>query len=497
MKRFINYFDKIFGNRFLALIGKEVAQILHNRQLLIQLLVPPTVFLILFGLALNPTFQNLKVGITDYSHSRYSRELIELFSQTDAFVISRYYSDQQDMQSELAKGNLTVGVTIPPEFGRDLARKRPAQLQAMFDAVDANTARVASGYLTQLVGDYNARRSTENSRQKGAGITTTNLSQQSNQSNSTTTNSTATNSTTSSSTNQQNIDSINTTNQQTSNPSDSTSTNSGNQSGSFSNSPDSSTNLNTSSTSGNSSNQTSSQRNQSTTTNSSPTNSVPVTNPPLPQNQVQLSTSVFYNPGLEASWFIVPGTIGILMTVLGSQAAASLVVREKEAGTIEQLMMTPASNTQVILAKICPLLLILTFDATIAILISRLVFGMPFRGNFILFISISILYFFVGISIGILIATFAKNEQQALLTTFFINPPLVLLSGGNSPIAAMPTFFQWLTYLDPMRYYIEVCRGVLLKGVGLGSLWHQVLILLIFAIVLTTLSIQQFRRQLS
>jgi ABC-2 type transport system permease protein len=459
---FTNYLDRLFGNRFLALVGKEVAQILHNRQLLIQLLVPPTVFLILFGLALNPTFENLKVGITDYSQSRYSREFMELFQQTDAFVISQYYADQQEMLSDLAKGDLTVGITIPPEFDDDLAQRRPAQVQAVFDAVDANTASVASAYLNQLVRDYNVRRMNENFRQQGTGAT-------------------ASNSTTNNPSNQQrSIPTIANSNQPSINTDNQTAT--------------SIPPVNLSDRRSNSRGSSSSSDTQSATAN------LPITqnrNPALQQNQVELKTSVFYNPGLEASWFIVPGTIGILMTVLGSQAAASLVVREKEAGTIEQLMMTPASNSQVIFAKILPLLVLLTFDAIVAVMIGRFVFNMPFRGNFFLFIGISVLYFFVGISIGIMIATYAKSEQQAQLTTFFINPPLVLLSGANSPIAAMPPVFQWLTYLDPMRYYIEVCRGILLKGVGLGALWHQVLILCLFAAVLTTLSIRQFRNQLS
>ncbi|XGV98588.1 MAG: ABC transporter permease [Leptolyngbya sp. BL-A-14] len=476
---FVDYLEKLFGNRFLALVGKEVAQILHNRQLLVQLLVPPTVFLILFGLSLNPTFENLRVGITDYSHSRSSRELIEVLSQTDAFRISRYYNDPQEMQSDLAKGKLTVGLTIPPEFDRDLARQRPAQVQAVFDAVDANTASVASGYLSQLVSDYNMRRSNDHARQRGARLTTGSSSQPSDPSDSTA----------NSATRQQGAGNAIADATGNSSNSSATATDASNQSSDPSNATRS-TNLSAGSNVETSSNQ------SSNTTSSSAMNAEGA-DPSLQQNQVQLQTSVFYNPGLESSWFIVPGTIGILMTVLGSQAAASLVVREKEAGTIEQLMMTPASDTQVILAKICPLLLLLLFDVTIAVIISRVVFNMPFRGSFFFFISVSILYFFVGISIGILIATFAKNEQQALLITFFVNPPLVLLSGGNSPIAAMPTFFQWLTYLDPMRYYIEVCRGILLKGVGLGALWHQLLILFLFAIVLTTVSVRQFRRQLS
>ncbi|MBD2020030.1 ABC transporter permease [Leptolyngbya sp. FACHB-36] len=394
--RVADFFDRILGSRFWALFLKEVSQILHNRQLLIQLLLPPTLMLSLFGFALNPNFENLRVGITDYSHSRASREFIELFNQTTAFNIRKYYANEQDMQADLETGKLTVGVTIPPEFDDDLARKRPTQVQALFDAVDANTASVASGYLNQLVSDYNLRRSDRNQRRQGT---------------------------------------------------------------------------------------------------SSSLNSAP-TNPDLQPNQIQLQTTVFYNPGLKGSWFIVPGTIGIVLTVVGSQAAASLVVREKEAGTIEQLIMTPASNTEVIFAKIAPLLVLLTLDAVIALLVGKIAFDLPFRGNLLVFLGISILYFLVGISIGIMIASYAKSEQQAQLTTFFVNPPLVLLSGGNSPTSAMPPFMQWLSYLDPMRYFIEVCRGVLLKGVGLEVLWSQVLILLMFAIVLMTLSIRQFRRQL-
>lgn len=404
-KGFANIIDVIFGSRFWALFRKEFAQILHNRQLLIQLVVPFTVFLMLFGFALNPKFQDLKLGITDYSHSSASREFMEIFKQTDAFVISRYYGDRQDMLADLAKGSLTVGITIPPEFDDDIARRRPVEVQALYDAVDANTATIASNYINQLVSDYNTRQSnnapqlSKSLRQRviGSGYATNNsLSQQ------------------------------------------------------------------------------------------------PPTN-----KQVQIQTAVFYNPGLEPTWFIVSGVFGILLTVIGSQAAASLVVREKEAGTIEQLVMTPASDTEVILAKVCPLLIMLTIDVFIALSVAKLIFDLPFRGNLLLLIVIAMLYFLVGISIGILIASYSKSEQQTQLTAFFINPPLVLLSGATTPISSMPTFMQCLTYLDPLRYFIEVCRGILLKGVGMETVWPQVLILLVFATVLMSLSVRQFRRQLT
>ncbi|MEH1899612.1 MAG: ABC transporter permease [Nostoc sp.] len=424
------FFDRILGSRFWALFRKEVSQILHNRQLLVQILIPPTLLLLLFGFALNPTFENLRVGITDYSHSRASREFIELFSQSNAFDIAQYYANEQDMTADLAKGNLTVGITVPSEFDRDLARQRPTQVQALFDAVDANTASIASGYLSQLVGDYNSRRLASNQRRQGTGITATN--------------------------------GISSTTNNSSNPS----------------------NPSTTSTA-------------STTTNALAQLESSGANATLQRNQVQLVTTLFYNPGLEGSWFIVTGTTGILLTTIGLQAAASLVVSEKEAGTIEQLLMTPASNTEVIMAKIAPLLVLLTFDAAIALTVGRIAFNLPFRGNLLVFFSISVLYFLVGISIGIIIACYVKSQQQAQLISFFISPPLILLSGGNSPIASMPTYMQWLSYLDPLRYYIEVCRGVILKGVGLAELWSQVLILLLFAIVLMGLSIRRFRNQLT
>ena len=431
----MHWIDRILSSRFWALFQKECAQILHNRTLLIQLLLPPTLFLILFGVALDPDIKGLKVGITDYSHSRASREFTEIFSQTNAFTISKHYVDQQGMTADLAKGALTVGIVIPPEFARDIARRRTTDVQALFDAIDANTATTASTYLSQLVSDYNQQRSQVNaSRQKVASASAATLS------------ATQSGGTATDNADQQNGD--------------------------------------TSTTSAN-------QQNIS----SPPTDAA--SSQALQRHQVEMETAVLYNPGLDSAWFIVPGIIGILMTVLGSQIAASLVVSEKEAGTIEQLVMTPASSAQIILAKIIPLLILLTFDLLAGLAVGRLVFGMPFRGNLLLLLMISILYFTVGISIGILVASYAKTQQQCQLITFFINPPLSLLSGASSPITSMNSFMQSLTYFNPMRYFIEVCRGIILKGVGLDVLWSQVLILIVFATVLLTLSVRQFSRQLS
>jgi ABC-type multidrug transport system permease subunit len=507
----------------------------------------------LFGVALDPDVKGLKVGITDYSHSRASREFTEIFSQTDAFTVSKHYANQQDMTADLAKGALTVGIVIPPEFAGDIARRRTADVQALFDAIDANTATTASTYVSQLVNDYNQRRSQVNAYSQevasasnatnntttstdypssqltiGSSPLTTNqnlepsISTSSNQNNSSTQTSSSnainqtSNTLTNSSTSQSSPNAINqTSNTPTNSSTSQSSSNAINQTSNTLTNNSTTSNANQSNISSDSSSSStidqsvssatnnSDQQNSNTSTNSANqqnTSSPSVDTPSsqsLQRNQVEMQTEVLYNPGLDTAWFIVPGIIGILMTVLGSQTAASLVVREKEAGTIEQLVMTPASSTQIILAKIIPLLILLTFDLLVGLAVGRLIFGMPFRGNLLLLLIISILYFTVGISIGILVASYAKSQQQCQLITFFINPPLSLLSGATSPIASMNSFMQSLTYLNPMRYFIEVCRGIILKGVGLEVLWTQVLILIAFAAILLTLSVRQFSRQLA
>jgi ABC-2 type transport system permease protein len=212
---------------------------------------------------------------------------------------------------------------------------------------------------------------------------------------------------------------------------------------------------------------------------------------------VETAVTFFYNPGLKSSWFFVPGVMGLVLTLIGSLVSAVTVVREKDTGTLEQLLMTPAAAWEILLAKIVPLFLLLMGDVLLALGIGRFVFQLPFRGNFLLFMALSSLYVFVGISVGILLATVSKSQQQVVLTAFFINLPMVQLSGAIAPIETMPPFFQTVSWLNPLRHYIAIVRGILLKGVGLESLWLHALALGIFAVVLLTVSVSLFRRQLA
>lgn len=215
--------------------------------------------------------------------------------------------------------------------------------------------------------------------------------------------------------------------------------------------------------------------------------------PPL----VEPKAVFLYNPGLISSWFFVPGMIGVVLTLIGSLVSSATVVREKDSGTLEQLLMTPAEAWEILLAKIVPLFVLLMGDVLLAVSVGRLVFGVPFRGSLPIFLALSGLYVFVGIGVGILLATISKNQQQVFLLSFFFNLPLIQLSGAIAPIETMPILFQYLSLLNPLRHYVAIVRGMLLKGVGLEVLWPHAIALLLFATILLSVSVNQFRRQLT
>jgi len=213
--------------------------------------------------------------------------------------------------------------------------------------------------------------------------------------------------------------------------------------------------------------------------------------------QVQMQPAFLFNPGLVDSWFIVTGVLGLLLILNSSIVSSAAMVREREAGTIEQLLMSPASTTEIIIAKIAPLFFLLSLMMFAALGVIRLVFGVPFRGSLLMLIGAGCLCILSGISIGTVIATFSRSAQQAQLTSFFVNPPLSSLSGALNPVEAMPKWLQPLTVLNPVHHFATIVRGSTLKGSGFMDLWPNFLGLLLFTVVLVALSISRFRKQLS
>lgn len=213
--------------------------------------------------------------------------------------------------------------------------------------------------------------------------------------------------------------------------------------------------------------------------------------------QASLHPAFLYNPGLKDSWFITTGVLGLLLILNSSIVASGAMVKEREAGTIEQLLMSPADTAEIIIAKIAPLFLLLSLMMFLAIILIKTVFGVPFHGGLLLVLGGGALCVLAGIGLGTAIATFSKSAQQALMTSFFINPPLVSLSGALNPVEAMPKWLQPLTVINPIHHFATIARGSMLKGSGLDSLWPNFLTLAIITVVLLSLSVWRFRKQLS
>ena len=212
---------------------------------------------------------------------------------------------------------------------------------------------------------------------------------------------------------------------------------------------------------------------------------------------VVLHPAYLYNPGLKPTWFIVTGILGVLLILNGSLISAAAIVKEREAGTLEQLLMSPVSTTQIIVAKLFPLFVLLCMMGLMALVVMRVVFGIPFRGSVFLVIAAAALCLLCGISIGTFIATFTKSARQAQLTLFFVNPPLTSLSGAFTPVEAMPKWLQPVAQFNPIQHFGVISRGAMLKGSGIATLWPNFLALSAFTIVLVSLSIWRFRKQLS
>jgi drug efflux transport system permease protein len=190
---------------------------------------------------------------------------------------------------------------------------------------------------------------------------------------------------------------------------------------------------------------------------------------------VQLEQRPWYNPDLRSRWFFVPGIIGSLTLVLVVTLTAFAVVREREIGTLEQLMVTPIRPSEFILGKTLPYFLIGLFDVSLIATVGTFWFEVPFRGHILVLFAGAILFLLSMLGVGLLISTVSSTQQQAMVTSFFFIMPAVVFSGFGFPISTMPKWLQYLTYLSPLRYFLVVLRGTYLKGVGMGILWPQML----------------------
>jgi ABC-2 type transport system permease protein len=378
--------------RYYALLVKEVQQLRRNRGLVIQLMLPPTIVLVIFGYALNPKVRDLRLGVVDESFTTESRSFVDSLSRNVNFNLQHVYTRTQDAESALKGLDLDLFLVIPNDFARTLARGQTADVQVVIDAVDANTAQIAKGYLEMALQGYNAEIGSNGPRIQRRLVL------------------------------------------------------------------------------------------------------VSAAHPAPPPGAPDIESAFLYNPGLVTSWYYVTGVMSIIMFINASLVASALAVKEKETGTIEQLLMTPAQTGEMLLAKTSPVLVLMIVVLFLSLIVGILVFGLPTRGSLWLFAVAGALSALAGTGIGVMIATVSKSQQQAQLLTFFVNPPLTLLSGATSPLENMPDFFQKLSYFDPLRYMVTIVRGVTLKTAPWDALWPNLLALTVFSIVLFGISAWRFRK---
>jgi len=212
---------------------------------------------------------------------------------------------------------------------------------------------------------------------------------------------------------------------------------------------------------------------------------------------IQVESRSWFNPNLESRNFYVPGVIASLVMLVTLLLTTLSVVREKEIGTMEQLMVTPIHSYELILGKTLPFAIIGFMDVILITTVGVLWFKVPIRGSLLLLFFATALYLLSSLGIGLFISTISRTQQQAMMSTFFFFFPAILLSGFVFPIANMPLLIQYLTYLNPLRYFLVTIRSIFLKGTGIEVLWPQMLALFILGVVVMTMSILRFQKRLN
>ncbi|HYH04067.1 MAG TPA: ABC transporter permease, partial [Bacillota bacterium] len=205
----------------------------------------------------------------------------------------------------------------------------------------------------------------------------------------------------------------------------------------------------------------------------------------------------WYNPDFITAYYMVPGICGIVLTMTMVMITAMAIVRERERGTLEQLIVTPLKSAELMLGKIIPYIVVGYVQMTLALMVGVLVFDLPIRGSIGLLYLLTSLFIVASLALGILISNVAETQMQAMQMSFMVFMPSILLSGFVFPREAMPDLIRWTGDLIPLTYFLQILRGIVLKGIGLTYLWNQVLALLTFIVVLLTVSILKFRKKLA
>ena len=368
-----------------GIVRKELLQVRQDKRMLGMSLVAPILQVLVLGYTATTDIKYSVMVVHDQDRTAESRDLIREFTTSGYFVHEYSVDRDADCDRRIERGDASVGLVIPPKFGRDLMAGSSPQLQMIFDGSDANTANILLSYATQIVAAYAAEAARPGQvRLQG-----------------------------------------------------------------------------------------------------------------IASGMIVPEPRVWFNPDLKSSNFMVPGVVGLVLMIITMTLTSLAIVKEKEIGTLEQLLVSPIRPYELILGKLIPFILIGFVDVVVVLALARYWFKVPTVGSLPLLLGLSGLFILTTLGLGLFISTVAKSQQQAMLIAqFFFFMPFIYLSGFAFPISNMPRIIQYATYLIPLRYFLEIVRGVFLKGAGIAELWPQALALFALGVAILTLAVVRFRETL-
>lgn len=369
-------------------VKKEFLQFKRDPRMFAIILFAPIIQLTFLGYAANMDVENVKTAIIDRSKSSESRVLIEKLEQSGYFSIDYYINDYKEAEKLIEKGKVICVLSFPVDFDTKLSRDESAQLQAIFDGSDGNTASIAAGYMIKLVADHSQKIALSARDKSGMKIN-------------------------------------------------------------------------------------------------------------FPPN-ISAETRNWYNPTLKTRDFMVPAIVGLLLMIVTLILTSLAIVKEKEIGTMEQLIVTPIKPHQLIIGKLIPFTILGMVSVVVVLTAMRIIFNIPVRGSILLLFVSSFFYVLSLLGFGLFISTISKTQQQAMmLSIFVVMLPMTFLSGFAFPVENMPYVIQLVSYLIPLKYFVIIIRGIILKGVGIGILWDEILILFLMGITILYFSSKNFHRKIN
>lgn len=365
--------------RVLALVRKELRQLLRDPKTKRFVFGAPIVQLLLFGYAVTTDVKRVPTWVVDHDVTAESRALVDALTAGEYFRVVGRSGRSGDLQHALDRGTATVGIEIPRGFARDLAGGRGAAMQVLLDGTNSNTVTVAQGYAARIIQQFGAAHTGSAARPPGG---------------------------------------------------------------------------------------------------------------------VDLRTRAWFNPGLESQAYNVPAVVGVLLLLMSLLLTAMAVVRERELGTLEQLMVSPLSAGELILGKTIPVAIIACIDLVLISTVAILWFGIPLRGSILALTLAASAFILAALGLGLLISTISRTQQEAFMTMFLFLLPALILSGFMYPIDTMPVFFQYITLANPLRWFLEVVRAVFLKGAGVADIALHLAVLGTMAVSVFWAATRRFRRAL-